>query len=245
MVIKKLKISGNVIEIFLGEWKKIKIEDYTNIEEIGSGANGVVLKANHLTTDRLVAIKVWLPHKKSKTGQVSKEQYLKEVRKIANLKHGNIVTIYDAKIYSNGIYTCVMEYVEGMPLNKWLLESPSINEKIDVCRKILETVIFYQEKGILHGDLHGGNILIDREYEIHIIDFGTSHFGRPTQSKEREAFLLVDMVNKMIPEKYIESDFVFKNYDIKKPIVNKDDSRLLYPSQIAKTLLSILIWLTL
>ena len=147
-------------------------ENYVIHEEIGSGANGQVFKGVQKNTDRKVAIKVWIPNKKSKNGKVSEEQFLREVQKVAQLKHKNIVTIYDAKILE-GFYICIMEYVSGITLKEWLRRNHSKGKKIALLTEVLDTVLFYQEKGIIHGDLHGRNIIVKEEGQIQIIDFGT------------------------------------------------------------------------
>ena len=81
---EKYKFNNGKLEINIrNTWKKIEFTGYEFLEVIGKGANGVVVKAKHQITERIDAIKIWLPHKKSKYGNVSQEQYLREVRKIS------------------------------------------------------------------------------------------------------------------------------------------------------------------
>ncbi len=234
---KNYKYEDNILEIIINKkWKMVTFEGYDFVSKIGEGANGIVLKAKHIITQRVDAIKIWLPNKSSRNGKVSEQQYLQEIRKVAKIKNHNIVTIYDAKIIDNEIYMCVMEYIEGESLKEWIKNDYGIETRIDVCKRILETVLEYQRVGVIHGDLHGGNIIIDGENNIHLIDFGTSLFGHDNQSKERESNFIFDLVKKLLDRYFVETCFEIKNYNIRDKITAKDDSRRYEPLLITKTL---------
>lgn len=236
---EKYKFNNGKLEINIrNNWKKIEFTGYEFLEVIGKGANGVVVKARHQITERIDAIKIWLPHKKSKYGNVSQEQYLREVRKISKLKDKNIVTIYDARILQDkGVYMCAMEYIDGKSLKEWTKDNHDISHRIKICKEILQTVENYQKAGIIHGDLHGGNIIIDKELHIHIIDFGTSLFGHDNQSKERESNFIYDLVKKIMKDEFKTELFSIKNYDISSKIKYKDDTRRYEPLLVTRTML--------
>lgn len=236
---EKYKYKNNKLELYVNKkWTEITFDGYNFIDKIGGGANGIVLKAKHNITERIDAIKVWLPHKKSKNGKVSEQQYLNEIRKIAKLRSNSIITIYDAKIINHEIYMSAMEYIEGESLDEWIESNSPIFKRIEVCSNILKTILEYQSIGIIHGDLHGGNILIDKDDNIHIIDFGTSLFGHNNQSKERESYFVVELVKKLLGEYFVETCFEFKNYSIQGIISQEDDSRNYEPVLITKTLMN-------
>ena len=234
---EKYKFENGVLEVKIADiWKNIEPTKYKFLEIIGKGANGLVIKAQHQVTERIDAIKIWLPHKKAKDGNVSLEQYLREVKKVSNLKDEHIVTIYDAE-YNDGVHMCTMEYIEGKPLKKWCKGNHDLIKRVKVCREILQTVENYQQAGIIHGDLHGGNILIDEKEHIHIIDFGTSLFGYSNQSKERESYFIYDLVEKIFREEFKKEFFTVKNYDLFSEIKNEDDTRRYEPLLITRTML--------
>ncbi|ENK0555389.1 protein kinase [Clostridium botulinum] len=236
---EKYKFNNGKLEVNIeNEWKSIKCTGYDLLEVIGEGANGVVVKAEHQITERIDAIKIWLPHKKAKNGKVSQEQYLREVRKISKLKDEHIVTIYDARIlYDEVVYICAMEYIDGKSLKEWIKGDHDISDRIKICKEILQTVENYQKAGIIHGDLHGGNIIIDKELHTHIIDFGTSLFGHDNQSKERESNFVYDLVKKIMKDEFKTELFSIKNYDISSEIKYKDDARRYEPLLITRTML--------
>ncbi|XZM36450.1 protein kinase domain-containing protein [Clostridium perfringens] len=239
---EKYKFDNGKLEINIkNEWKSIQCAGYDLLEVIGEGANGVVVKAEHQITERIDAIKIWLPHKKAKNGKVSQEQYLREVRKISKLKDEHIVTIYDASISHNGlVYMCAMEYIDGKSLKEWIKDDHNKWDRIKICKEILQTVENYQKAGIIHGDLHGGNIIIDKELHTHIIDFGTSLFGHDNQSKERESNFVYDLVKKIMKDEFKPEFFSIKNYDIFSEIKHNDDTRRYDPLLITRTMLQFL-----
>lgn len=176
-----------------GEWHNIKLPEYRPDELIAAGANGITYKAFHNITKRYAVIKVWMP------GKVNlKSRFLKEVRKIAQLNHNSIVTLYDGRILPSGFYIAIYEYVQGKSLDEWLNNNPDVDERLAVCRKILQAVYYYQDKGVFHGDLHSKNILISLDGDPTIIDFGSSVFSEKSFTKDRELYLLTETVTSLL-----------------------------------------------
>ena len=234
---EKYKFEKGELKVKIADkWKSVEFKKYKFLEVIGEGANGVVIKAKHQVTDRIDAIKIWLPHKKSHDGYVSQEQYLREIKKISKLKDKHIVTVYDAE-YNDGIHMCSMEYIEGESLEKWCQNNYNLKKRIKICYQILKTVENYQKEGIIHGDLHSRNILVDKDEQIYIIDFGTSLFGRNNQSKERETYVIYDTVQKVLGEEFKEELFVVKNYTLNSKCKYDDDIRIFNPLLITRTML--------
>lgn len=68
----------------------------------------------------------------------------------------------------------IIEYFEGISLQKKIENKenqPSVLKKIKIFNKILEAMAFIHEKGVLHGDFHYSNILINEDLDVKIIDF--------------------------------------------------------------------------
>lgn len=200
--------SDNGLSMYWKEkWHNVALAGYEPIELIGAGANGVTYKAVHKITDRTVAIKVWMPRKEE-----YQKQFLNEVQKIAKLHDKAIVTIHDGQILPNGFCLAVYDYIKGVSLNEWLENSPSVYKRIKVCRELLRAIHYYQAQGLLHGDLHGGNILISSDNQITIIDFGTSAFARKDQSRNRELYFVTELGKLLLKEcrAYSSKHFAFK-----------------------------------
>lgn len=205
---------NRTITIYLnGEEQVISLNDrgYKIISTIDSGANGVTFKAIQVVTKRNVAIKIWKP--RSNNMKKYHEQFYAEVQKIAGLKHKNIVTIHDGFILNGGLCVAVYDYVDGMALDKWLIVSnPSLDEKFRICKEILNAIQYYQTEGIIHGDLHSGNVLITQSGEVSLIDFGTSLWAKRGQSSERECFFIFNLIKTLFKdlEAYDEGHFGFE-----------------------------------
>jgi eukaryotic-like serine/threonine-protein kinase len=144
--------------------------DYELLEKIGQGGMGVVYKARQLTLNRLVAIKM-LPG-----GQFASEsgvqRFLAEAGAAAALQHPNIVAIHEVGTVA-GQYFFSMDYVEGRSLATVIQEEMlSFRATVVLITKIAEAIDYAHDHGILHRDLKPANILIDRQSEPHITDFG-------------------------------------------------------------------------
>ncbi len=223
-----------------GKFFVLKMDKYKFLDLIGEGANGVVIKALNTTLNRIEAIKIWLPNRAKKNTIANFNQYLAEIQKIANInKNNNIVTMYDAWT-KDGYYFASTEFVEGKNLKEWLTYATEIERK-EICRQLLETILCYQISGIIHGDIHSGNILIDEKNQIHLIDFGTSYFTRNKNagrvSIDREINLLYEDMKQILGKSFRE-DFLsldFKIIGSKRKI----DTDNINPILFTKTLLQL------
>ena len=221
-----------------GSWIEPSFERYENIEPIGEpGANGVVIKGTHKITGRDDEIKIWLPRERNGKNEIRVEQYLAEVQKIASLKDARIATIHDAWT-ENGCYCCSMEFINGITYEKWLEEHHDMNRRVNLLLKIFEAIVFYQSQGIIHGDIHSRNILIDKNEEIHIIDFGTSSISSyKEQSNHRENYLMYELVEKTLENQFDNNAFLYKKYNLHGKIKESNDIRNVVPIFFSESVL--------
>jgi serine/threonine protein kinase/Tfp pilus assembly protein PilF len=147
-----------------------QLGDYELLEEIGRGGQGVVYRARQKSLNRTVALKV------ISLGQWSSSPHLRRFRRdaeaAASLEHPQIVPIYQIGERDGSCYFS-MKFVEGGQLDEVLKREPmSMRRAAELLVKIARTVQFAHEHGILHRDIKPGNILLDREGEPHLTDFG-------------------------------------------------------------------------
>ena len=139
------------------------------IERVGVGGFGTVWKARDTKLDRTVALKI------PRQGQVSStetEKFLREARAAAQLKHPNIVSVYEVGLDENTVYI-VSNLVRGLTLDEWLeIDRPDPRSVASLCVKIAEALHHAHEQGVIHRDLKPSNIMIDEEGEPHLMDFG-------------------------------------------------------------------------
>ena len=144
--------------------------DYELLEEIGRGGQGIVYRARQKSLNRTVALKV------IGLGQWATEAHVKRFRReaeaAAQLDHPGIVPIYEVGERDGQCYFS-MKFIEGGQLDEVVRREPmSTRRAAELLVKIARTVQFAHEHGILHRDIKPGNILLDRQGEPHLTDFG-------------------------------------------------------------------------
>ncbi|MEK8106541.1 phosphotransferase [Micromonospora sp. M12] len=177
---------------------------------ISSGANGIVFAAED-SLDREVVIKVYPPRLDRGGDDSPYEKAWNEARKIASLKHEGLAAVYtfgqlsgaNSWLSEEWPY-CVMEYRSGIPLREALpLIADDLPFRRSALRQIFDVLEYAEARGVLHGDLHQGNVLVEtwhRVGNVSVIDFGTSVFAGKPSSEERHARLLQQLTFKLMPE---------------------------------------------
>lgn len=153
------------------------IGQYRLIKTIGKGNFAKVKLARHLPTDRLAAIKII---DKTKLTTSSLQKLFREVRIMKSLNHPNIVKLYEV-IENEKCLFLVMEYASRGEIFDYLVANGRMKEK-DVrskFRQILSAVHYCHQKDIVHRDLKAENLLLDRDLNIKIADFGFSNEFKP------------------------------------------------------------------
>jgi len=146
------------------------IPGYKIVEEIGRGGMGVVYKAYQQSTKRVVALKVMLDGPfASETGR---RRFEREVELIAQLKHPNIVTIYESGILS-GKYYLAMDCIDGQRLDAFAsIRQLSVKNILAMFATVCDASNYAHQRGVIHRDLKPTNILVDEEGQPHVLDFG-------------------------------------------------------------------------
>jgi WD40 repeat protein len=138
-------------------------------DKLGMGAFGTVWKAYDTELDRTVAVKI---PRKGKLNPQETEQFLREARTAAQLKHPHIVSVHEVGREGDTVYI-VSDLIEGLTLTDWLTgQKPTPREAAELCIKIATALHHAHEHGVIHRDLKPGNIMLDRALEPHIMDFG-------------------------------------------------------------------------
>ncbi len=144
--------------------------DYELLEEIARGGMGVVFKARQKSLNRPVALKMIL------SGQIASQsevlRFNAEASAAANLEHPGIVPIFEIG-QQDGKHFFSMAYIEGKSLaDKIALRPLSAQQAARYAQQIAEAVHYAHSKGIIHRDLKPRNVLIDRDDQPKITDFG-------------------------------------------------------------------------
>ncbi len=150
------------------------VSHYKILEKLGEGGMGVVYKAHDTKLDRDVAIKFLPPHLSA--SEENKSRFVQEAQATAALNHPNILGVYDIDKQDDGMFF-VMEYIDGETL-KSHIASLNASEGIPVRQAITWTIQIAQglnaahEKNIVHRDIKPENIMLTKDGNPKIMDFG-------------------------------------------------------------------------
>ena len=137
---------------------------------LGSGGTGDVWLAEDTLLGRRVAIKLPHPHLVS-AGKIRRE-FLREARAGSMLDHPGIATIYDAGDSPCGPYIA-MAFIDGPSLRNLVGDgSTSLEQAVTWVCAAAEALSHAHARRIIHGDLSPGNLMLDRDGRIRIVDFG-------------------------------------------------------------------------
>jgi predicted ATPase len=145
---------------------KILNDRYELGEELGRGGMGAVYRAYDPTLEREVAVKIL---SELGLGIEGRERLLQEAKAIARLSHPNIVAVYDAGETGETPFI-VMEMIKGESLHDRPPEDlPGV---VEVAKQICTALEHAHSHHIVHRDLKPENVLIDREGNAKLMDFG-------------------------------------------------------------------------
>jgi tetratricopeptide (TPR) repeat protein len=103
----------------------------------------------------------------------AKRRFEREIELAAQLKHANIIAVFQSGLTSDGRQFCAMDYVRGLRLDEYVVEKkPSVEELLALFATICDAVMYAHQRGIIHRDLKPSNILVDANGEPKVLDFG-------------------------------------------------------------------------
>jgi serine/threonine-protein kinase len=144
-----------------------QIRDYVLERRIGVGGMGEVWRAHHRTLRRPVAIKI-IREDRDRTGAF-RERFAREAQAMASLDHPHIVPVRDFFVAS-GVACLVMGLIDGGSLEG---KGPvPLEVALRISRDVLDALNHAHQKGVIHRDIKPSNILLDRQGQPFITDFG-------------------------------------------------------------------------
>ena len=139
---------------------------------LGHGGSGTVYRAEQLTLEREIALKV-LSRDLAKKDLPFHERFLREARTAARLTHRNIVQIYDASADAENHFL-IMEYVEGDSLDVLVEDGKPLplDRSLEIFEGICEGLAYAHSAGVIHRDIKPANVVVGKDRTVKLMDFG-------------------------------------------------------------------------
>ena len=188
---------------------------YHILEKVGTGGMGAVFRARDTQLNREVAIKIMLPHRMDSPDAV--ERFKREARALAALALPDVVKAFDSG-EDRGRNYLVMEYVQGLSLDKLLKEKGKVPPSIaaDYVYRVALSMYQAHARGMIHRDLKPSNLLLTPDGDVKILDLGLARFledyiGDSTLTRDQASLGTPDY---MSPEQFRDAKRVDHRADV-------------------------------
>jgi len=192
--------------------KQVKIGDYILTGKIGQGGIAEIFKGRQESLNRDVAIKI-LSSELTNDPEIVR-RFERESMVIAQLNHPNIVHVIDRGKAGNRYYF-VMEYVDGTSLRE-VIDSQKISlaTKLEMIVQVCKALDYAHKNGVIHRDIKPANILIDRQGNPRVADFGIAQILGPPDAQMTSSDVIMGTMAYMSPEQKVSSTNVDQTTDI-------------------------------
>ncbi len=167
-----------------------RIGKYEILGALGRGSMGVVYKGLDPEIGRTVAIKTLRKVSMQGTGPNNAlERFKIEARSAGNLRHPNIITVFDVNVEAETPYI-VMDYVEGRSLHSILKKQGrlSVEEALEYLYQIAEGLDAAHKSHIIHRDIKPSNLMVDAQNRVYILDFGVARINQEMSQAQGSEF---------------------------------------------------------
>ena len=158
-----------------------QIGGFAILDKIGEGGMGAVYRAQQISLERIVALKLLSP--KLASDPKYTDSFLREARSAARLQHANIVAVFDAGKVDE-FYYYAMEFIHGESLQKWVARDGALPEPLalNVALCVADALRHaWVTEHLIHRDIKPDNILVDTHGNVKVCDLGLAkYFGETT-----------------------------------------------------------------
>ncbi|CAG0939011.1 eukaryotic-like serine/threonine-protein kinase [Gammaproteobacteria bacterium] len=153
-----------------------RIGKYVIVNEVGRGSTGTVYLSHDPFFKRDVAIKVYnvVTDEDPERAKIARKMFFNEARMVGMLQHPNILPIYDAG--EEGVrYYVVMEHVQGARTLAAYCRPDNllrVDDVVKIVYKCARALQYAHKRGVIHRDIKPSNIMLMRDNDVRIIDFG-------------------------------------------------------------------------
>jgi eukaryotic-like serine/threonine-protein kinase len=170
---------------------------------VGRGGMAEVYRARDLRLDRIVAIKTLRTD--LARDQTFQARFRREAQSSASLNNPSIVAVYDTgEDMSSGLPVpyIVMEYVDGRTVRDLLIEGHRLlpERTLEIVSGVLRALEYSHQAGIVHRDIKPGNVMVTRNGDIKVMDFGIARAMSDTQSTMTQTAQVIGTAQYLSPE---------------------------------------------
>src|SRR6201992_1571686 len=170
---------------------------------VGRGGMAEVYRARDLRLDRVVAIKTLRPD--LARDQTFQARFRREAQSAASLHHPSIVAVYDTgEDMSTGtpVPYIVMEYVDGRTVRDLLIEGHRLlpERTLEIVSGVLRALEYSHQAGIVHRDIKPGNVMVTRNGDIKVMDFGIARAMNDAQATMTQTAQVIGTAQYLSPE---------------------------------------------
>ncbi len=163
-----------------------RIAHYEILEQLGSGAMGVVYMARDTRLNRRVALKFLSADIRS--DPVAHQRFVREAQAASALDHPNICTIYEIDETDDGQLFIAMAYYAGETLGQVLQRGPlPVERTVDLAVQLARGLRQAHAHGIVHRDIKPSNLMIAEDGKLKILDFGLAKVAASTEISQTGA----------------------------------------------------------
>jgi eukaryotic-like serine/threonine-protein kinase len=183
------KITNSSLPSNIGRFQPLDI--------LGKGAQGIVYLAEDTQLGRKVAIKTLDKHRQDA------EQLNQEAKNVSRLNHSHIIPLYEIGYHEDNPFL-VYQFYEGEQLKQRLQRDGKLKQfdAVNIISQVLDGIGYAHSNEIIHRDLNPSNLLIDKDGNVRVMDFGISVIsGTMTASTE-----VTGTANYLAPEQLTNSE---------------------------------------
>lgn len=175
-----------------------KIGPYKIVRKIGQGGMGEVYEAFEESLQRPIAVKILSGDASNQPDLV--RRFKTEGRALARLEHANIVRVYILDEHEGRVYMA-MEYIDGWTLDEYLRTHYfGLDEVLRLARHLLEGLASAHSAGIIHRDIKPQNIMVDRQLNTKLLDFGIAKVNEDNGGVNTVNGVMFGTLNYIAPE---------------------------------------------